>query len=63
MPTHDETPLADDLLHGVEAIAKFIGKNPRQTDWQIRRGNIPVKRLGRLIIGSKSRLREHLIPK
>jgi hypothetical protein len=63
MRTHDETPLAEDLLHGVREIAAYIGKNERQTSWQIRQGNLPVTRLGRLIIGSKSRLRDHLIPK
>jgi hypothetical protein len=59
MPTRieSESDLAADLLPGVEAIAKFTGLKKRQVDWQIRNGNIPVTRMGRLIIGSKSALR------
>jgi hypothetical protein len=60
MSQHTEPPLADDLLHGVRVIAEFLGADPRQIHWQIHRGYIPVARLGRLIVGSKSQLREHL---
>jgi hypothetical protein len=60
---HDETPLAADLLHGVGQIAQYLGMSERQIHWQIRRGAIPIARLGRLIVGSKSKLREHLTPK
>jgi hypothetical protein len=64
MPTHNEpeSDLAADLLPGVEAIAKFTGLKKRQVDWQIRNGTIPVTRLGRLIVGSKSALRRRFTP-
>src|SRR5262249_4703411 len=57
MSTHIESDLADDLLPGVEAIAAYLGFDKRQVDWQIRKGQIPVTRMGRLIIGSKRALR------
>jgi hypothetical protein len=63
MPEQTELPLAADLLHGVRAIAEFIGVDERQAHWQIRQKHIPVARLGRLIVGSKHQLREHLTPK
>jgi hypothetical protein len=62
MPTDNESDLADDLLLGVEAIAAYIGLDKRQVDWQIRKGQIPVTRMGRLIIGSKSALRRRFTP-
>jgi hypothetical protein len=63
MSIHAEPRLADDLFHGVKAIAEFIGVDERQVHWQIRQGHIPVARLGRLIVGSKAVLRDHLTPK
>ena len=62
MPTHIESDLAADLLLGVEAIAQYIGLDKRQVDWQIRKGQIPVTRMGRLIVGSKSALRRRFTP-
>jgi hypothetical protein len=58
----DDTPLADDLLHGVKAIAQFLGVSQRQAQWQIDTGAIPVARMGRLIVGSKSVLRRRFAP-
>jgi hypothetical protein len=55
----DETSLADDLLHGYEAIGAFIGKSPRATEHQFKQGNLPLRRMGRLIVGSKSVLRKY----
>jgi hypothetical protein len=49
-----ESDLADDLLWGVTAIAAYINRNERQTDHAIRSGNLPVKRMGKLIVSSKS---------
>jgi excisionase family DNA binding protein len=63
MSQQTESPLSADLLHGVAAIAEYLGVPERKIHWQIRQGNIPVARLGRLIVGSKSQLREHLTPK
>jgi hypothetical protein len=62
MPAQNDTSLADDLLHGAEAIAGFLGIGERQARWQIDQGNIPVTRMGRLIVGSKKVLRERFIP-
>lgn len=62
MPTQNEQPLSADLLDGTEAIAEFLGLGKRQVDWQIRQGNIPVTRMGRRIIGSKSALRRRFTP-
>jgi len=62
MSTHIESDLADDLLPGVEAIAAYLGFDKRQVDWQIRKGQIPVTRMGRLIIGSKRALRARFTP-
>jgi hypothetical protein len=68
MSQHTELPpasdlLASDLLHGVAAIARFVGISERQAHWQISQGNLPIVRLGRLIVGSKSQLRQCLTPK
>ena len=54
--------LADDLLHGAEQIGTFLGISERQARHQIDQGNIPVTRMGRLIVGSKSALRQRFIP-
>jgi hypothetical protein len=58
--SHVESDLADDLLFGVEAIAKYIGLGKRQAHHAIASGHLPVKRMGpRLIVSSKSALRRH----
>jgi hypothetical protein len=62
MNTQDEKPLSEDLLHGAKAIADFLGIEERQARHQIDQGNIPVTRLGRLIIGSKQVLRRRFVP-
>ena len=64
MPEQTELPLAADLLHGVRAIAEFIGVDGEASPLaDICQKHIPVARLGRLIVGSKYQLREHLTPK
>ena len=63
MSQQTEAPLSADLLHGVAAIAEYLGVPERKIHWQIRKGNLPVARLGRLIVGSKHQLREQLTPK
>ena len=67
-PEHTEMPtpapnesLADDLLHGAKAIGDFLGIDERAARWSIDSGGIPVKRMGRKIIGSKSVLRRRFI--
>jgi hypothetical protein len=59
---HDDS-LAGDLLHGAKAIADYLGIDTREVYWQVERGNIPVTRMGRLIISSKATLRSRFIPK
>ena len=55
--------LARDLLHGAAEIAEFLGLTERQARHQIDRGTIPVIRMGRLIIGSKTALRKRFTPR
>jgi hypothetical protein len=55
-----DQPLADDLLHGAKEIGEFIGLSERQVFHHAERGHLPVTRIGRLLVGSKSRLRRHL---
>lgn len=58
----DDDSLADDLLHGAAAIGDFLGISERAARHQIDAGRIPVSRLGRLIVGSKSVLRRRFTP-
>jgi hypothetical protein len=62
MDPNNEQPLAKDLLIGAAPIAKFLGLTERATRHQIDRGQIPVTRMGRLIVGSKRVLRRHFSP-
>jgi hypothetical protein len=47
-------------LVGAEAIAEFTGLKPRQVYWQFEAGNLPLVKLGRLLVGSKAKLRRVL---
>jgi len=49
--------LADDNLRGCEAIAEFVGLNPRQAFLALQKGRIPAFKQGRLWIASKQRIR------
>lgn len=59
---HPDAPasLAGDLLFGAEAIGAFLGLDPRRIYYLAARGNIPVKKIGAIIVGSKRRLAEAL---
>ena len=57
-----EAPLAADLLHGACEIAAYLGISERETYYAIEAGHIPVKRMGRLIVASKSVLRRAFVP-
>lgn len=46
--------LAEDMLHGAEAIGKFIGLDPRQVYHQRKR--LPTFKIGALICARKSTL-------
>jgi hypothetical protein len=51
--------LAADLLWGVPAIANFIGRTPRQTNYLIYKKIVPVIKRGRkTIVGSRSEIRK-----
>jgi hypothetical protein len=55
MPTKS-SPLASDLLTGVEEIAEFIGWPSRKTQWQITAKRLPIRRVGQQIVARKSEL-------
>ena len=52
-------PLRDDLIWGVEGIAKEIGKTQRQVFHMISIGAIPAAKVGGRIVASRSRIRQH----
>jgi hypothetical protein len=53
--------LSDDILWGVPAIARFIGKPLTKTEYLVRTGQLPVGRLGpKTIIGSKRQITRRL---
>jgi hypothetical protein len=49
-----------DLLWGVPAIAREIGRNPRMTYWLLRRKLIPGRKVGALWVASREKLRAFL---
>jgi excisionase family DNA binding protein len=51
--------LADDLLHGAQAIADYLGISVGQCYHWLSNGHIPCARVGDLYIGSRARLRKH----
>jgi len=61
MTSQDEKPLATDLLHGAKEIGDFLGISERAARHAIDAGSIPVTRMGRLIIGSRTILRKRFV--
>jgi hypothetical protein len=61
-PIESNDALAGDILWGVDGdngIAKFIGRDAKQTYYLIRSGQIPVRKLGhKTITASKKELRK-----
>jgi hypothetical protein len=57
-PRRPET-LADDLLHGAQAIADELGIDVRRAFYLLERGLIPGTKTGRIWTGSRRRLRQH----
>lgn len=49
--------LADDLLSGAAEIAEFLGTNTREIYWLAKTKRLPIGRLGRKLIASRSQLR------
>jgi hypothetical protein len=48
-----------DIIWGVEAIAKAIGRSQRQTFWILEKKLIPARKVGRLWAVSRRGLRAH----
>jgi hypothetical protein len=55
----NQPPLAADLLIGAEAIAEETGLSVRQVFYFAAKGELPVKKMGRLLTASRARLRKH----
>ena len=60
--SHTEETVADDALHGVKAIADYLGLEDRQAFYAIKRGYLPVSHIGRKIVAFRSVLTRHLRP-
>ena len=60
----DETdrPLADDILWGADAIARYIGRSRRQTFHMLQTGLLPARKVGDQWIASKAELRQRFRP-
>jgi hypothetical protein len=50
--------LADDMLYGAQAIADYLGLDPRQVYHQQR--NLGLTHLGAMLVGSKKKLKKLL---
>jgi hypothetical protein len=53
--------LGDDLVWGARGVAKELKISERKAFYMIERHQIPVRHIGKLIVASKSKLREHLV--
>jgi hypothetical protein len=53
-----EPKVADDLLWGVEAIAKEIGQPVRQVYWRLENGRLPAGKDGQIWVASRQALRK-----
>lgn len=51
--------LENDLVWGVAAIAKEIGRTPRQAHYMLERQLLPAGQQGTLWVASRQALREH----
>lgn len=59
MSKEKDQVLARDLLIGNEAIGKFLGLSERAAEWQIKKGHLPIKKMGKQNVASKTVLRKH----
>jgi hypothetical protein len=53
-----EPKVADDLLWGVDAIAKEIGQPARQVYWRLENGQLPAGKNGQIWVASRQALRK-----
>lgn len=58
MTTQTES-IADDILRGCAAIARFVGLNERDCFFKLERGYLPANKEGSIWVSTKSRLRQH----
>jgi hypothetical protein len=58
-PQGTPSPLANDILWGVNEIAAEIGQSTRQTYHQLETGKLPAGKQSGKWISSRSRLRAH----
>jgi hypothetical protein len=54
-----EPTVANDLLWGVDAIAKEIGQPARQVYWLLESGQLPAGKSGRIWVASRQTLKKH----
>ena len=52
--------ISDDLLEGAEAIAAFLGLQPRQVFHAVRVGTLPTFKIGAKICARRSTLLSHI---
>ncbi len=57
----DPPALADDLIYGAAAIGKEIGLPARKIFYHAERGNLPIRKIGNLLVASRRQLRVHLL--
>jgi hypothetical protein len=55
---HDQSPLADDLIWGVKAIAAELDRTERQTYHLLTTGQLPAQLVGGRWVASRSGLRQ-----
>ena len=53
------TPESLDLIWGVNAIAKTIGRTPTQTYHLLATGSLPARNIKRRWVASREKLRQH----
>lgn len=56
--SNNNPSLAEDLLWGGEAIAAEINRPVKKTFYMLEIGEIPARKVGRLWVGSRTRLRQ-----
>ncbi|MGH7096263.1 MAG: hypothetical protein ACREE4_01215 [Stellaceae bacterium] len=59
--TGERPALADDLIYGAAAIGKEIGLPTRKVFYHAERGNLPIRKIGNLLVASRRQLRAHLL--
>jgi len=58
-PENDTVSLGSDLIWGVSALARELGKTERQAFHLVETKQIPVGKIGGRIVASRAKLRAH----